>query len=323
MNKLVISLTGNITDTNFEEWKKDLLVQIEGIQKELKSDGDFALATDQAKSLKQAETALKQAKESAIEQASEIQRLFGALDEVSAAARKARLFLEGQIKARKQEIKDEIVLSGIRKVRSLIDEQNDDFRLLDLREFTDRGMFEEAIKGKRGIEGMDAAVGLLVDRLRAEITGRAGAVDERARKLAAIDPLHLPLFQDRAALLGLSDEELDATIAERIEVFKQQQAALAAASVAEAEAASTEETKGAAAADDDAENGDLFGGAELAGGAERAGDEGAQSQLQYRISLQVLATAEQAENLVAEIRKNYADKEIVQSVALEKVAGND
>jgi hypothetical protein len=62
MNALIISLTGQITETNFDEWKTDLLKQIEGIQKELKTDGDFVLATDQAKSLKQAEAALKKNK---------------------------------------------------------------------------------------------------------------------------------------------------------------------------------------------------------------------------------------------------------------------
>ena len=62
MNALIISLTGQITETNFDEWKTDLLKQIDGIQKELKTDGDFVLATDQAKSLKQAEAALKKNK---------------------------------------------------------------------------------------------------------------------------------------------------------------------------------------------------------------------------------------------------------------------
>ena len=52
MNQLVIKLTGEIVETNFDEWKKDLLVQIESTRKELKSKTDFAFTTDQANDFK-------------------------------------------------------------------------------------------------------------------------------------------------------------------------------------------------------------------------------------------------------------------------------
>ncbi|MCB1096241.1 MAG: hypothetical protein KDN22_11755 [Verrucomicrobiae bacterium] len=302
MNALIISLTGEITETNFDEWKTDLLKQIEGIQKELKSDGDFVLATDQAKNLKQAEAALKKAKESAIEQAADIQRLFAAIDEVSAAARNARLFLEGQVKARKQEIKDEIVQSGIRKVRALVEAQSDDFHLTDTRSYTDRGLFEDAIKGKRGIDGMDAAVGLLIDRLQEEISNKATAVEARARKLSAIAPEHQPLFQDRAALLDQSDTDFEATITTRIQVFEQKQAELAAAP-----APVLEPTPHQAKDDSD----DLFS----TSGVQEAAP---QARGKFQITLLLRATEAEAEALTSEIRENYGSSKIIQSIKLDK-----
>ena len=227
MNELLISLTGKITETNFAVWKKDLLAQIKGVQKNLKSDTDFALATDQSKGLKAAETALKKAKESAIEQASEIQKLFAAIDEVSAAAREARLSLERQIKIRKEEIREEIIQAGMEKAKKLVAAQDDDFQLVDTREFTERGIFEDTVKGKRGTDGMDSAVGLLLDNLKTEIAEKAVAVEVRAKKLDRLPATHRPLFQDRGYLLSSTDEELEGIIADRIKVFDKEQAAAA------------------------------------------------------------------------------------------------
>jgi hypothetical protein len=234
--------------------------------------------------------------------------LFAAIDEVSAAARSARLYLEGQVKARKQEIKGEIVQSGIRKVRALIEKQSDNFQSLThySRECTDRGLFEDAIKGKRGIEGMEAAVQLLIDRLGQEITERATAVAGHARKIAAIAPEHLPLFQDRSALLDRSDEDLDATIAERIQVFKQQQSAIAAVEP---------ETEGIDALTitppPGAEDGDLFPDK---GSATEARD---QPLLPFRITLNVAAKKHQAEALMERIRNDYASNPLVESIGME------
>ena len=104
MNQLVIKLTGQVNSSNFNEWKKDLIVLIQSTNKELLSDRDFFIAERQIKSFKVAEQSLKQAKQSAIHQAEEIHKLFAAIDEVTEAARQARLSLEHQIKKRKVEI---------------------------------------------------------------------------------------------------------------------------------------------------------------------------------------------------------------------------
>jgi hypothetical protein len=236
--------------------------------------------------------------------------LFAAIDEVSAAARSARLFLESRVKARKQEIKDEIVQSGIRNVRALLEAQSDDFRLTDVRGFTDRGLFEDATKGKRGIDGidgMDAAVGLLVDRLRLEISTKVTEVDGRAKKLARVAPEHMPLFQDRAALLDQSDEEFDATVARRIQVFEQQKAARTAAP--ETETAPKATTGNSKPAGDD-----LFSQAEPPAGESESSAPQARG---FLLTLQLHATESQVEALMNEIREQYGNHAAVRNVKLE------
>ena len=120
MSELIIKLTGEITDTNFDEWKNDLLARLKKVNTELTTDDDFANAEADVKTIKAGEKSLKDAKTSALEQAKEIQKLFAAIDEVSAEAREARLALERQIKKRKAEIKVEIIDSGIDAVSLII-----------------------------------------------------------------------------------------------------------------------------------------------------------------------------------------------------------
>ena len=109
MNQLFIKLTGTVNSSNFDEWKMELIAQIQAVNIELVTDNDFVIASEQVKSFKSAEKSLKEAKQSAIDQAVEIQQLFSAIDEISEEARQARLSLERQIKARKIEIKQNYI----------------------------------------------------------------------------------------------------------------------------------------------------------------------------------------------------------------------
>ena len=74
---------------------------VQSINKDLVTDNDFFEASQHVKSFKKAENYLKEAKQSAINQAEDIQKLFSAIDEVSQEARQARLSLERQIKSQK------------------------------------------------------------------------------------------------------------------------------------------------------------------------------------------------------------------------------
>ena len=222
MSELVIKLTGEITDSNFDGWKKDLLAQIKATGKTLKTDDDFATAGDLVKSIKSAEKALKLAKQSAIEQAADIQKLFATIDEISAEARQARLTLEKQIKIRKAEIIEEIIDNGVEQIDGLLQQQNDDFAELDTSAWTDRQRFAEAVKGKRGSSGMEKAIARLVVEMQSEIESQSVAVGVRAKRLDSLDDEHDPLFQDRRALLRMTLDELNETIDERIAFYQQE-----------------------------------------------------------------------------------------------------
>jgi len=105
MTDLNITLTGEVRESNFEEWKDGLVERIRAVDVELSEEDDFANANDSIRQFRAAEQTLKQAKQAALEQAADINRLFDAVDAVTEETRQARLSLERRIRLRRQELK--------------------------------------------------------------------------------------------------------------------------------------------------------------------------------------------------------------------------
>lgn len=222
MSQLTIVLSGVIEKSNFDEWKKDLIEQIRSVKTELKTDDDFAAATKHVKQFKAAEKNLKKAKQSALEQAAEINALFEAIDTVSEEARQARLTLDRQIKKRKQEIKDDFVAEGIAKVKAFIAEQSEAYQSIDHSAYIDEEIFEDALSGKASTKGMSNAIAKTSASIKESITAQAAVVDANLVTLDNLPPNHQALFQDRAYLLALSAEQLNIKIDERVNKLDQQ-----------------------------------------------------------------------------------------------------
>ncbi|MFZ4859706.1 MAG: hypothetical protein ACOYL3_25320 [Desulfuromonadaceae bacterium] len=219
MNKLVISLTGKVQASNFDVWKKELISLIKATHITLITDDDFYRATKNVDSFKLAEKNLKEAKQTAISQVEEIQKLFAAIDEISAEARQTRLLLERQIKTRKLEIKADYIQYGIDSVQSFIENQYEEFRYADISRFVDRTRFEKAVYGKASTSGVQTAIDTLMKQIKSEVSVKA---IERAHNKARIDSLsdeYKLLFQDWKTLIDVSGKQLESEIQERISKF--------------------------------------------------------------------------------------------------------
>lgn len=227
MNELKIALTGKITTTNFDEWKTDLLAQIASAKRDLKSDDDFANAENAVKTIKAGELALKNAKISALEQAAEIQKLFAGIDEVTEDARQARLSLERQIKARKIEIRDEIIDAGMADIDTFLAEQPEIFQTHNEHQFANTDTLESMAKGKRTTKSLQTAITKAVMSVKKAITDKVGAFNDNENTLAKIDTSLQSLFQDRSTLLNMPADDLVATIEKRIAFFEEEQARVA------------------------------------------------------------------------------------------------
>lgn len=223
MKDLQISLSGKITDTNFDEWKSALIKQISNSNRALTCDSDFALAEQDVKALKAGEKALKEAKQSALQQAAEIQQLFAAIDEVSDEARQARLALERQIKQRKIEIRDDMVSRGLQAIQQYLQQQSDHFTAVNKDQFMTRAQLTEFTKGKRNGQSMQKAINEVVTEVKTQIDHKAQSIADNEQTLAAIDTTHTSLFQDKTVLLDMDPALLAATIDERINYYQQEQ----------------------------------------------------------------------------------------------------
>jgi len=158
MSDLTITLTGEVRESNFDEWKDDLVTRIRAVDVDLSADDeDLSSANESIRQFRQAEQTLKAAKQAALEQAADINRLFDAVDAVTEETRQARLSLERRIRSRRHEIKQQ--------------------------------------------------------SLQAHAEANAGTLD-------ALPATHRALFQDRSTLLHLPTEELEATIEQRIAVWR-------------------------------------------------------------------------------------------------------
>jgi len=289
-------LTGTIDSSNFDEWKTDLIAQIQSINRDLVTDDDFVTAAKQVKAFKTAEDTLKRAKQAAIDQADEIQRLFAAIDEVIAESREARLRLDRQVKARKLDLKFKQIQSGINAIKQFIDQQSDEFKAIDHSAFINWQRFETATKGKAGTKGVQTALDQLCSQIRQEISDKAGELADNKKIIEAIPTAYRILFPDQQSLLGLPATELKLEIEKRIAQYQRDQASQEA--------------------DEKAKQLKTLENLVLNPETSLPGPENSEPVEKYRISIDLLSTREQAISVARVVKDAYSDNSLVTGIRL-------
>ena len=122
---LHIEVTGMVTASNLAEFKQVALGAIRSVNRDLKTDQDFADSTKARKWCADIEAKAKAAKQHALGQTATIDELFRALDEISSEARDTRIELERIEKARNVTLKTEIVTAGQAKLALHITQCNE------------------------------------------------------------------------------------------------------------------------------------------------------------------------------------------------------
>lgn len=210
---LRIEVTGAVTASNLSEFKAQALAVFQGINRDLKTDDDFANAEATVKWAKGIEDRLAAAKESALAQTESIDALFRTIDDISAEARSVRLDLDKLVKARKEAIKSEIVAGGVAALAKHIREMNaampKDFMP------TVPADFGGAIKGLRTVDSIRNAVDTELARAKiaaSEIANRIHA------NIGRLDAANAPMLfaYDMQALVLKQPDDLAAVIAQRL-----------------------------------------------------------------------------------------------------------
>jgi len=215
--ELIIRMSGQVVESNFDDWKTGLLAEIDAANRELVTDDDFAWADLTVKQFKDAEKAIKQAKDDALAQTADIAAMFSAVDEIAGQLAKTRLALEKQVKIEKE-----------RRKAQLIDEAKDEI----LRQimagtpfkthFTsndidiDRVLLTQAIAGKKTLEGAKKALDAVSLSIVAERLDSIKSANANMETILAAELDHPGLFHDKRNLAWKTEGEVVAIIDARV-----------------------------------------------------------------------------------------------------------
>lgn len=206
---LLIQVTGAVTASNLPEYKAHALEVFNGINRTLTTDQDFATAESTVKWCADVESRLAAAKEHALSQTATIDELFRTIDDISAEARRTRLELDKLVKARKEEIRGEIVAGGITALREHIAQLNAAMPAAYMPQVP--ADFAGAIKGKRTVDSLRSAVNDELARAKIEASNIATRIHANVKTLEA-SGLVVP---DAATLVLKAPDDLAAIIATR------------------------------------------------------------------------------------------------------------
>lgn len=215
---LRIEVTGQVTASNLAEFKATALGAIRSVNRDLRTDQDFADAEKAVKWCADVEARLKAAKEHALSQTASIDALFKALDDISAEARTVRLDLDKLVARRKTEVKEEAVA----KARKALDEHIARLQaeIAPFRLPTISADFAGTIKGLKSVASMqDKLDGLLATtKIAAEADARAIRANVATFKAEAGD--YEFLFADLGQVIHKAADDFKALVQGRIAQHK-------------------------------------------------------------------------------------------------------
>lgn len=236
---LTVTVEGRVTGSNLDVFRVAAFEFLSKIKTDLKTDQDFADAASTVKFCEEGEKRLELVKAQALAQTASIDDLFRTIDEISGQMRGKRLALDKLVKARKEEIRTEIVMAGQKALEAHCQALNT--RLgQNWMPRIDAG-FALAIKGLKTVDSIRNAVDTALAHTKIEANAIADRI-ETNRKATVIDgkdwmflfgdfgPLATTLEPASfAAVLAQRVSQHEARVAEALRVADEARAAAAAA----------------------------------------------------------------------------------------------
>lgn len=210
---LRVEIQGKVTASNLADFKSQALMAIGSINRDLKTDQDFADAESAIKWCDDVEDRLKATREHILSQAEDIYNALKTLDEVDGASSGVRIFLSKLVKSRKDELRAEIVAGGTSALSKHIQALNADLGARYL--LTVPTDFGGSIKSLRTLSSIRNAVDS--ELARAKIV--ADGIAERVRtNLLHLNERadHKALFPDVTTLALKETDDFRAVVATRI-----------------------------------------------------------------------------------------------------------
>jgi hypothetical protein len=226
---LILRVTGEVAESNLDDWKKEVLEKIKSADRELVTDADFTLAGETVAAIKEYEKAIITAREEAQRGTADIAAMYDAVAEILDQLGETRLSLEKKVKARRAEKIEKLVNDAYDKVKAGIEAglfvafpvEATFFGSKDVE--IDREELAGATKNKKTFEGMvkalDATAGAMISRVLEFLV----AANQRMERLVAVEQDYPGAFHDKKGLAKTkTDGELEAIIDARISHYKLQ-----------------------------------------------------------------------------------------------------
>ena len=243
---LRIEVTGMVTASNLDAYREHAIAVFKGINRELVTDQHFADAEKTVKWCKDVEDRLDAAKQHALSQTESIDTLFRTIDQVSAEARTVRLELDRLVKARKEEIRLEIITDGRKAFDEHVAALNARIGKPYVKVTTPD--FAASIRGKKSVTSMRDAVATDLAHNKIAASEAADNIEANLKLLRAVGPRFSDLFADEAIIVHKAADDLIRLIKSRIDARIEAEAKRLADEKAAAEATAAAEAATAAAA---------------------------------------------------------------------------
>lgn len=219
---LRVEVTGKVVSSNLAEYKEHALSVFKGINRELKTDQDFADAEKVVNWCGKVEERLQATKQHALSQTASIDELFNAIDDIAAEAKRTRLELDKLVKARKEQIREEIVTEGRSALAAHLASLNT--RLGKPYMPTIPADFAGAIKGKRTVESLRDAVNTTLAHAKIQANEIADRIQVNLNTLRELANEHAFLFADTQSIVLKASDDLTMLVKTRISDHKQAEA---------------------------------------------------------------------------------------------------
>lgn len=204
---LRVEVEGKVLATNLDQFRANAMQILGSINRDLKTDQDFADAEQAVKDCKVMEDRLDAAKANVLAQMQSVDEVCRTIDSVSAETRKVRLELDRLVKAEKEHRRAEIVAGGVAAVREHYVAINATLGAhalgIPASLASDIGA---SIKGRKTLTSIRDAVDTAVAAAKIEASQQA----ERVRQnIAVLDEFaeHAHLFADRVSLAASKTPE--------------------------------------------------------------------------------------------------------------------
>jgi predicted phage-related endonuclease len=214
---LVVQVEGRIVSSNLAVWREAALAHIAGINKDLKTDDDFANAKEAVKWCDESAKKLKLLKEQTLAQMVDVNELITTMDKIVAGLDRTRIDLDNNVKTRETQIRQEVARRGADALAAHIAALNERIGENYMPAASSpliAADFLNAIKSKRTVKSLNDSVDAELARCKIAANEVADRIQFNMKAMVAAGDN--ASFPDAAALVLKQPDDLRAIVAQRV-----------------------------------------------------------------------------------------------------------